>query len=52
LVVLNWLEGIGSIEREKETDRFGSVRRHRPKGERKIETGPRPGFPREIFDRN
>jgi hypothetical protein len=45
LVVLNWLEGIGSIQREKEANWFGSVRRHRPKREREIETGPRPGFP-------
>ena len=52
LVVLNWLEGIGSIQREKEANWFGSVRRHRPKGECEIEPGPRPGFSRQIFDRN
>jgi hypothetical protein len=52
LVVLNWLEGVGSIQREKEADRFGSVWRHSPKGECEIEARPRPGFPRQIFDRN
>jgi hypothetical protein len=52
LVVLNWLEGIGSIQREKEADWFGSVRRHRPKCECEIEPWPRPGFSSQIFDRN
>jgi hypothetical protein len=52
LVVLDWLECVGSIQREKETDWFGSVRRHRTKGECEIEPGPRPGFSRQIFDRN
>jgi hypothetical protein len=52
LVVLDWLEGVGSIQREKEADWFGSVRRHRSKGEREIEPGPRPGFSSQIFDRN
>jgi hypothetical protein len=52
LVVLNWLEGIRSIQREKEADWFGSVRRHRPKCECEIEPWPRPGFSSQIFDRN